>query len=144
MLFFILGYFYAFTSLTPRKIKIKKKKKKKNNLEISPCYNSVPKTWSYATLFLRCGAWWILFFILGQFLPFYPPNSPKNQNFKKMKKHLEIPSFYTSVPKIMIICYTLTEAWCVTDGNSWRDLWIWCIQRRLEELGRTAKIFLCS
>ena len=24
--------------------------------------------------------------ILGYFLPFYPPNSQKNQNFEKMKK----------------------------------------------------------
>ena len=28
----------------------------------------------------------LLFFILGQILPFYPPNNPKNQNFKKVKK----------------------------------------------------------
>ena len=28
----------------------------------------------------------LLFFILGYFLPFYPPNRAKNQNFKKMKK----------------------------------------------------------
>ena len=35
-----------------------------------------------------------------------PPNSLKNQNLRKMKKkHLEISSFYTSVPKVMIICY---------------------------------------
>ena len=27
-----------------------------------------------------------LFFILGYFFPFYPLNSPKTQNFKKMKK----------------------------------------------------------
>ena len=27
-----------------------------------------------------------MFFILGYFLPFYLPNSPKNQNFEKMKK----------------------------------------------------------
>ena len=25
------------------------------------------------------------FIILGHFLPFYPPNKPKNQNFEKMK-----------------------------------------------------------
>ena len=98
----------------------------------------------------------------GHFLPFYPPNNPKYQNFEKMKtsenvlnkctinnnyvmfgswdmmrdrqnflsfwtifcsftpltnqkikilknwkKHFEISSFYTSVPKIMIICYTV-------------------------------------
>ena len=32
--------------------------------------------------------------ILGHFWPFYPPNNPKNQNFEKKKKLLEI-SFYT-------------------------------------------------
>ena len=52
--------------------------------------------------------------ILGHFFPFYPTN-PKNLSFEKMKKTLEISSFYTSVPKIMIICYTLPEKWCVTD-----------------------------
>ena len=115
----------------------------------------------------------LLFFILGYFLPFYPPNSPKNQNFEKMKKtpgdiiilhkciknhdhmlycswdmacdrcnyfsfwaifcpftpltpknikilkeqkkHLEVSSFYINVPKIMTICYTGPEIWCVTD-----------------------------
>ena len=33
------------------------------------------------------------FVILGQFLPFDPPNNPKNQNFKKKKRHLEIYHF---------------------------------------------------
>ena len=37
---------------------------------------------------------------LGHSLPFY---NPKNKNFEKMKKRLEISSFYTSVPTIMII-----------------------------------------
>ena len=55
------------------------------------------------------------FVILDHFLPFSPTNNLKNQNFEKMKKHLEISSFYTSVPKIMIICYTVPEIWCVTD-----------------------------
>ena len=61
------------------------------------------------------------FVILGHFLPFYPrpppphSNNPKYENIKKMKKDLEISSFYTSVPKLMIICYTVPEIWCVTD-----------------------------
>ena len=50
----------------------------------------------------------IVSFILGYIFPFYPPNSPKNENFKTIKKILEI-SFYKSVPKIMIICYTVPE-----------------------------------
>ena len=46
------------------------------------------KSWSHATLFLRYGVWrmWLLFFFLGYFSPFYPPDSPNNQNFKKRKK----------------------------------------------------------
>ena len=49
------------------------------------------------------------------FLLFYPPNIPKNEHLKKWKKPLEILSFYTSVPKIIIICSTVPEIWCVTD-----------------------------
>ena len=41
----------------------------------------------------------IVIFHFGLFLP--PPNSPKNQKFKKMQKSLDIP-FNTCVPKIMI------------------------------------------
>ena len=36
------------------------------------------------------------------FCPFTPTNSLNNQNFNKMKKHLEISSFYTITTKIMI------------------------------------------
>ena len=44
------------------------------------------------------------------------PQQPKKWKFqKKWKKHLEISSFYTSVPKIMIICYTVPEIWRMTD-----------------------------
>ena len=48
-----------------------------------------------------------IFLISNLFLPFYPPpNNPENQKLEKMKKtHLEISSFYTSVPKTMMICY---------------------------------------
>ena len=53
--------------------------------------------------------------LLGYFLPFYPPNSQKNENVKKIKKHLKVSSFYTSVPKFMIMCYTVPEIWCMTD-----------------------------
>ena len=64
----------------------------------------------------RCNCY---FFILGYFLPFYPSNCPKNKNERHEKKKttttLEISSFYTSVPKIMIICYTVFEIWHVTD-----------------------------
>ena len=40
-------------------------------------------------------------FILGYFLPFYPPNNPKNQNFKKLKKK--------KTPGDIIILYMCTK-----------------------------------
>ena len=48
------------------------------------------KSWSYAILFLRYGVWrmQLLFFILSYFLP-SPPNSPKNEFFKKNEKWKE-------------------------------------------------------
>ena len=47
--------------------------------------------------------------ILGNFLPFYPL-TPWKMKISKMKKPLEISSFFTSVPKIMIIRY-VPEIW---------------------------------
>ena len=45
------------------------------------------------------------------FCPFTPLTTWKTKILKKMKKV----SFYTSVPKIMIICYMLLEIWSATD-----------------------------
>ena len=45
------------------------------------------KLQSYDVWFLRYGAWQTeCFVILDRFLPFYPPNNSKNQNFEKVKK----------------------------------------------------------
>ena len=52
------------------------------------------------------------------FCPFTPLTTPKIRFWKKWKKKkcLEISSFYTSAPKIMIICYIVPEIlWCMTD-----------------------------
>ena len=49
------------------------------------------------------------------FCPFSPLTAWKMTILKKWKKHLKILSFYRSVPKIMIICYTVPEVWNVTD-----------------------------
>ena len=57
----------------------------------------------------------ILFFTQGNFQPFSPTNSPKIKNFKKMKRHLEVSSFNTSVPKILIICYIAPKIWHMPD-----------------------------
>ena len=45
-----------------------------------------------------------------------PLTAQKIKMKKNEKKCLEISSFYTSVPKIIIICYTVPEIWHVTDA----------------------------
>ena len=57
------------------------------------CY-TVPEIWGLTDV--------IVIFHFGLFFAFYPANSPKNQNLKKIKNNLEISSFYICVPKIMI------------------------------------------
>ena len=52
---------------------------------------------------------------LAIFCPFTPLTTQKLKIFKKWKKQQEIPSFYTSVPKILIISYTVPEIWRLTD-----------------------------
>ena len=62
--------------------------------------------------------------ILDHFLPL-PPNNLKNQNsVKKKKKSREISSFYTSVPKIMIICYTVPEIQHMMDVDFIFHFWL--------------------
>ena len=60
----------------------------------------VPEIWS-ATDRIFCHS--------GSLFAILPPIDPENQNFEKMKKRLEILPFYTSVTKIMVICYTISE-----------------------------------
>ena len=79
--------FCHFTSLAAQENKMKKKKKKKC-LEISSFYISIPKiTIICYTVPEILRMTYVIFFILGYFLPFYPPNRPKNQNFKIWKKY---------------------------------------------------------
>ena len=49
------------------------------------------------------------------FCPFTPLTTRKIKILKNWKKSLKISAFYNSVPKIMIICYTVPEIWCMTD-----------------------------
>ena len=107
--------FCPFTPLATQKIKILKKKTSEDTIIL---YKWNPKSWLYAILFLRYGTWqkYIFIFIFSYFLPFYPPNTSNNENFKKNeKKGLEITSFYIRVPKIMIICYAVPKIWCKTN-----------------------------
>ena len=49
------------------------------------------------------------------FCPFTPLTTQKIKILKKWKKIQVISSFYTSVPKIVIISYTLPDIWSVAD-----------------------------
>ena len=72
--------FCHFTPKTTQNIKILKKIKK-NMWRCHHFTQVYQKSWSYDTLFLRYNAWQMKFllFILGYFLPFYPPNNPKTK-----------------------------------------------------------------
>ena len=112
----------SFTSLRTRKIKILKKWK--SSWRYYHFKHKYHKWKSYDVWFLRYGARYTeCFLILDHFCPFTPPflpsphprpNSPENQNFEKMKKHVEISSFYTSLTKIMILCNVVPEIWHAT------------------------------
>ena len=56
------------------------------------------------------------FVILGHFQPFDTFNNPKNQNFEKIKKTLEILSSYNCVPQMTIIWGIVPEISRATDG----------------------------
>ena len=91
----------------------------KKHLEILSFYTCVPQMtilWCMVPETRRDEHNFLSFWTI--FCPFTPPpKNLKNQNFEKMKKkNLEILSFNTSVLKIMIICYTVLEIWCVTDA----------------------------
>ena len=108
--------FHSFTPLKTRKMTISKMKKTLNKMEVSSFYTSVPKTIIIRHVpEIRHVMDVIAIFILGYTFPFYFPNSPKTWKFQNnAKKRLEISSFFTNVPKI-IICYTVPEIWCLMD-----------------------------
>ena len=121
-LFLILDNFCPFTPLfplppnNPENQNFEKMKKTPGDIIILHKCTINDNHMIYGSWDINCNRQ-IFFVILGHFLPFYPPNSPKNENIKKKKKkrkYLEISSFYTSVPKLMIIGYTVLGIWCVT------------------------------
>ena len=109
--------FCPFTPIIAQKIKISKKLKKipGDIIILNKCTknhdNLLYCSWDMACDRCNC----FFFFILGYFLPFYPCNSLKNENFKKIKKLLEISLFHICVPKIMIRWCTVPEISCTTD-----------------------------
>ena len=110
--FAIFGNFFPFT----QKMEISKKWKK--YLEITSFYKSAPKLMIIG--YSVPEIWHMMDVIVrnhfGLFFCPFTPLKPKKWKYQKIKKkYLEITSFYLSVPKIMIICYTVPEIWCVPD-----------------------------
>ena len=71
---------------------------------------------SYDIWFLRYQLQQIKFFLSSWAIsPPPPPTAQKMKISKNREKYLEISTFYTSAPKIMIICYTVLEIWCMAD-----------------------------
>ena len=66
----------------------------------------VPEIWSTTQNFF---SFWTIF------CPFTPLTPQKIKILKKWKKRLKISSFYSCVPKIIIICVTVREIWRVTN-----------------------------
>ena len=92
-----------------------KKKQKKNTWRYYHFTQVYHKWQSHDVWFLRYQTWRTEFcVILDHFLPF-TPIPRKIKILKTWKQDLEISSFYTNVPKIMMICYTVPEIWRITD-----------------------------
>ena len=95
-----------------------KNEKKKNTWRYH--FTQVYQISWYAVLFLRYGAWQMkLFFILGYFLHFHPPNSLKNQNFKKIKKNTWRYHHFTHVSER----WWLDDVWFLRYGTQQTDGW---------------------
>ena len=116
-LFVILDCFFClFTtpSLKPKKSKFWKTNK--NSWKYYHFTHVYHKWQSYDVWFLRYGVWQTEFFvILDHFLLLYPCNNPKNQNFEKIKKSLQILSFCTCVTLMTIIWCMVTEISSMTE-----------------------------
>ena len=73
-------------------MKITQQQQQKQPRDIIILHKSVPKIMIICYTLLEIYGVWrmkLLFFILGYFLPFYRPNSPKNQNFQQKKDKQE-------------------------------------------------------
>ena len=117
--FFHFDCFLLFYPTNNRKIKILKKWKKPwvyNHFTQGTKTHDHMLHYSSDTTRGRCNfyiSFWAILF------PFYPFNNPKNHFFKKREKHLDIPSFYTCVPKVMMITW-YNFSWDMVH-NGWTD-----------------------
>ena len=115
IIFCHFGPFLSFYITATRKITILKKWKKA--WRYSHFTHLHHKWQSYDVWFLRYGVQQTKFFVILDhfFFPFYPLTTWKIKILKKWKKTLEISPFYTNVPKILIIDYTVPEIQCMAD-----------------------------
>ena len=102
------GSFFALYSPPPKNPKNqnfeKIKKIARAIIILHKCSYQKPQSYE-AVQFLRYGVRQTEFFlILGHFLTLYPLTTRKIKILKQWKKHLEMSSLYTCVPKITIIC----------------------------------------
>ena len=107
--FWVIFDFCPFTPLTIQKIKtLKKWEKKKKHGDITILLLCITNHFTlddhmmYDSWDMECNQFWT------NCCPFTPLTTWKIKILKKMKKTLKI-SFYTNVPKIMIICCTVPE-----------------------------------
>ena len=108
--------FCSFAALLTLKIKIWKKCKTTHPkiLSFHTCVPLIKTTWCMIPE-IRSATDRIFLSSWTSFCPFNPLTAQKMKISKKWQKRLEISSFYTCVPKIMTICYTVSEIWCMTD-----------------------------
>ena len=111
--FFILDHFLPiYPPKNPKNQNFEKKKKTPGDITILHMCPINDNHTMYGSWDMECDR---IFCHFGPFFALLPPWNPKKiKILKKLKKTLEILSFYTSVPKMMVICYTVPEIWHVT------------------------------
>ena len=107
--------FLPFNLITTRKIKIFKNWKKTHGdiIILHKCTKSHDHM-IYCSLAMACNRFNGYFLFRAIFFPFASVTAQKIKIFKKLKNILEISLFYNSVPRIMMMCYTVPEIWCMT------------------------------
>ena len=128
---------FALMPLRTWKIKISKKWKKRLLNERNSLCTSVRKIMMYEKICCTVPEIWHMtdVIFIFYFELFFDLLYSKNQNFQKRKKRLEIPSFCTCIPKIMITWCRFPEIWCTTEGRT--DGWTggWLGKKRHIEVG---------
>ena len=108
--------FCPFIPLTARKIKIiKKTKKTPGDIIILDLCTKNYDQMMYSSWDMVCDKCNCYFSLWAIFRPITPLTAQKIKILKKRKKHLEISSFYISVPKIMNRWCTDPDISCTTD-----------------------------